>query len=152
MNTLVIYFSKFGNTHKVAECIRDECKTYGPARAIDLEDLTLDDFHNVDLLIMGSPTHRMNLPERVRIRLAELPKGSLRHKAVAVFDTSYKMSAWLNLMTASKKLGRKLKKLGGSRVGRPETFHVMEAEGPLYEGELERARIWVGTILQKVGN
>jgi hypothetical protein len=94
----------------------------------------------------------MNLPEGARARLAELPKRCLRHKSVAVFDTSYKMSAWLNLLTASKKLGRKLKRLGGRQVVPPETFHVMEAQGPLYEGELERAASWADMVLQKAGS
>ena len=61
MNTLVIYFSKYGNTRKVAETIADECKSNGNVRVLSLDDLALENLHGVDLLIMGSPTHRMNL-------------------------------------------------------------------------------------------
>ena len=152
MNTLVVYFSKFGNTQKVAETIAAACQGNDTTRVLSLDELLPSDLQEADLVIMGSPTHRMNLPEDVRTMLAKIPKGSLRHKFLAVFDTSYKMSAWLSLLTASKKLGRKLKKLGGKRVIAPETFHVMEAQGPLYDGELERAASWAGMVLRKAGS
>jgi hypothetical protein len=60
------------------------------------------------------------------------------------------MSAFLSHFTASKRLARKLKKLGGKSIIKPETFYVMEREGPLYDGELERAREWARLILLKL--
>ena len=66
MNTLVVYYSKYGNTQKVAEIIASECASHGSARAINLDDLTLTDLKQADIVIMGSPTHRMNLPEAAR--------------------------------------------------------------------------------------
>ncbi len=151
MNTLVIYFSKYGNTQKVAECIGIECEMKGGTRVLSLDNLTAADLQDVDLVIAGSPTHRMNLPEAAREKFDHLPKRLLKGKPVAAFDTSYKMNWFLNRFTAAKKLAQKLRKLGGKRVVLPETFHVMEAKGPLYEGELERAKIWAGIILQKAG-
>ena len=58
---------------------------------------------------------------------------------MAAFDTSYKMSGFMARFTAAKKLDEKLRKLGGRRVVSPETFHVVACEGPLVEGELDRA-------------
>jgi hypothetical protein len=40
-----------------------------------------------------------------------------------------------------------LRKLGGKRIVPLETFHVMEREGPLYEGEIERAAEWAKSII-----
>jgi hypothetical protein len=91
----------------------------------------------------------MNLPEALRPILEVLPRRCLRGVNFAAFDTSYKMSAWLQPFTASKKLSRKLRKLGGKRLVPPETFHVVEREGPLYDGELERAREWVLALLKQ---
>jgi flavodoxin len=105
---------------------------------------------NVDLVVMGSPTHRMNLPEAVRPIFESLPKRILRGVPVAAFDTSYKMSSILARFTAAKKLAQKLRKLGGKRVVPPETFYVEGREGPLYEGEIERARDWVRAILDRL--
>jgi len=149
MNTLVIHYSKFGNTQKVAETIAAELEAKGSAQVVSLDNLVPTDFQGIDLVIMGSPTHRMNLPEDVRLKLRALPRKSLRGKKMAAFDTSYKMSGWLNLLTASKKLSSKLKRLGGKRVVPPETFHVMESKGPLCDGEIERARGWAQLVGEK---
>ena len=151
MNTLVIYFSKYGNTHKVAEIIGTKCQMNGNTRVLSLGDVNPTDLVNIDLVIMGTPTHRMNLPEAARGAFDQLPKRILKGKLVAAFDTSYKMNEFLERFTAAKKLARKLRKLGGKRLVPPETFYVIEKEGPLYEGELERAKSWADLILQKAG-
>jgi len=151
MKTLVVYYSKFGNTQKVAETIADELEPKGSAKVLSLDDLGPADLKDVDLVIVGSPTHRMNLPEEVRLKLHTLPKRSLRGKMMAAFDTSYKMSGWLNRLTASKKLSGRLKKLGGRRIVPPETFHVMESQGPLYDGEIKRAQDWARLLGERSG-
>jgi flavodoxin len=150
MKSLVVYFSKFGNTQQVAEAIAETLASAGPARVISMDRLGVSDLQEVDLVVMGSPTHRMNLPQAVRPVLETLPRRVLRGKLVAAFDTSYKMSRWLAPFTAARKLASRLRKLGGKRVVPPETFHVVGRDGPLYEGEIERARTWAASILQRV--
>jgi flavodoxin len=149
MNALVVYFSKFGNTKKVAEAIAETLDSEGTVGVISADQLTASHFQEVNLVVMGSPTHRMNLPEAVRPVFETLPKRILRGTPVAAFDTSYKMSPLLAHFTAAKKLAKKLRRLGGKRLVRPETFHVVGREGPLYDGEIERAREWAGSILAK---
>lgn len=151
MNALVVYFSKFGNTRMVAEAIAQALEPAGSVRVLNLDQLTVSDMEEADLVVMGSPTHRMNLPEAVRPVFERLPKRILRGTPVAAFDTSYKMSAFLARFTAAKRLAKKLRKLGGKRIVPPETFHVVEREGPLYEGEIERAREWAELILERLG-
>jgi flavodoxin len=150
MNALVVYFTKFGNTQKVAETIAEELEREASVRVLSLDKLKTSELEGVDLVIMGTPTHRMNLPEAVRPDLDRIPRRILLKTPTAAFDTSYKMSAFLTRFTAAKKLARKLRKLGGKRIVPPETFHVMEREGPLYEGELDRARDWARRILERV--
>jgi flavodoxin len=147
MNILVVYFSKFGNTQKIAQTVAEELEAAGVVRIVSSDRLAASDLDDVDLVVMGSPTHRMNLPEAVRSVFEKLPKRSLRGARVAAFDTSYQMSAFLARFTAAKKLARQLRKLGGKQIVPPETFHVMGREGPLYEGELNRAKEWVATLL-----
>ena len=150
MNSLVVYFSKFGNTQKIAEAIAETLGSAGPVRVISTDQLSVSDLEGVDMVVMGSPTHRMNLPEAVRAAFETLPRRILRGTPVAAFDTSYKMSRWLAPFTAARKLAHRLRRLGGKRVVPPETFYVVEREGPLYEGEIERARTWAALILKRL--
>jgi flavodoxin len=150
MNALVVYFSKFGNTQSVAEALAETLKSRYRVRVLSFESLTTSDLESADLVIMGSPTHKMNLPVAVRPLLNALPRRILKGTPVAAFDTSYKMSWFLNHFTAAKRLAGKLRKLGGKLILPPETFHVTEREGPLVEGELERATAWAEAILAKV--
>ena len=105
---------------------------------------------HVDLVVFGSPTHNMNLPKAIQPVFERLPKRLLPGTPVAAFDTSYKMSAILARFTAAKRLAKKLRKIGGKCIISPETFYVMEREGPLYEGEIERAQDWAGSILKRI--
>jgi hypothetical protein len=57
------------------------------------------------------------------------------------------MSAWLARFSAACKLEKRLRQVWGKRILPPENFHVVEREGPLYDGEIERARVWAGSIL-----
>jgi len=155
MNVLIVYFSKFGNTQLVAEKIAETIVATngkdGSVRVISSDQLVAVDLESADLVVMGTPTHQMNLPEAVRPAMDRLPQKVLQGKAVAAFDTSYKMSAFLARFTAAKKLNKKLRKLGGKQVVPPETFHVVDREGPLYQGELEHAQTWAGGIIGRLG-
>jgi flavodoxin len=150
MKTLVVHYSKFGHTQRIAEVIAQVLANDGTAQVLSTDQLDADDLRKVDLIVLGTPTHKMNLPEAVRPVLDALPRRMLPKTPVAAFDTSYKMNAFLARFTAAKRLDRKLRKLGGKRVVPPETFYVIEREGPLYEGEIERAQAWAATIREQV--
>lgn len=150
MNTLVVYFSKFGNTKMVAESIAKTFESAGEVRLLPSGRLNKTDLENCDLVVMGCPTHKMNLPEAVRPVFERLPKKILRGKFVAAFDTSYQMSPFMARFTAAKRLDKKLRKLKGKRAVRPETFLVNGREGPLFDGEIERAAVWAHTILNQL--
>lgn len=150
MNFLVVYFSKFGNTQKLAEVIADRLSSKGEVRTISSENLTAEILKEANLVVMGTPTHNMNLPKSVKPVFEQLPKRILPGTPVAAFDTSYKMSWLLNQFTASKRLIKKLRKLGGKPLLPPEIFLVKDREGPLYQGEIEHAQDWAGSILARL--
>lgn len=150
MKALVVYFSKFGNTQQVADAIGERLSVAGSVRVMSLDELDVADLEGLDLVVMGSPTHRMNLPQAVRPVLQGLPRRILPKTPAAAFDTAYKMSPLLARFTAARKLARTLHRLGGRRIVPPETFHVVDKEGPLYEGEIERAKAWAATILERL--
>jgi flavodoxin len=149
MNALVVYFSKFGNTRQVAEAVAEALHTAADARVLDAEQLSAADLDGIELLVMGTPTHKMNLPLALRPVLDSLPRHVLDGVAFAAFDTSYDMNWLLRQFTAAKRLGRKLRRLGGKQLVAPETFLVVDREGPLFEGEIERAGEWAATVLRE---
>jgi flavodoxin len=148
MNTLVVYHSQHGNTRQIAEAVVEVLRGAGVARTLSIDQLTPAELQDVDLVVMGTPTHKMNLPQAVRPAFETLPRRSLRGMPIAAFDTSYKMSAFLARFTAAKRVDQKLRKLGGKRLVPPETFYVKEHhEGPLYDGEIER---WAESIVVRL--
>ncbi len=155
MRTLIVYFSKFGNTKKLAEIVAEAMKGAGGTRLISIDQLAASDFEGIDLVVMGTPTHGFTVPQEVRAVLDALPQGCLAGKSAAVFDTTVR--AWpLRRMRASPKLLDQLSRLGGKPVAPPETFYVW-ARNPqktgeidlLREGELERARQWAAGLLDQ---
>jgi flavodoxin len=155
MKTLIVYFSKFGNTRRVAEAITDVMKQAGDARVVSIDQLGASDVESVDLVVIGSPTHGFTVPQEVRSALEALPQGILAGKSAAAFDTTVK--PWpLRLMRASPKLLDQLSRLGGKPVARPQTFHVQthntQRTGEtnlLLEGEIDRARQWASGLIEQ---
>jgi flavodoxin len=156
MKALIVYFSKFGNTRRLAEAVAEVLKQAGDTRMVSIDQLAAPDFEGADLVVMGTPTHGLTVPPGVRAALEALPPGILADKAVAAFDTTVK--PWpLCLMRASPKLLRQLQSLGGKPVAPPETFSV-KTIGPqqpgevdlLFAGEIEHARKWAGNLLQQL--
>jgi len=159
MKTLVVYYSKYGNTRRIAEAITETATRAGDARVISMDQLTASDFDGVDLVVIGSPTHIQNLPKAVRSVLQTLPSDALVGKHVAAFDTPLEMWGPLMRMTAAHSLARLLRKLGGKSVVKPEVFLVeggdVQTEGEvdlLHEEEIEHARVWAGAILRESEN
>jgi flavodoxin len=155
MNTVVIYFSKFGHTRRIADTIAEVFSSAGSVELMAHDKVEPEHLVKANLVVMGTPTHRMNMPEVVRPFFDRLPRRILRGKAVAAFDTSYKMAdrnspAWLARFTAAPKLARKLRRLGGKCSAPPETFFVKDREGPLYEGEIQRAGRWATSLIASI--
>lgn len=51
---------------------------------------------------------------------------------------------------AAKSIEKKLKMKGGHPVVEPAGFEVLDKEGPLLEGELERAAVWARQIAKNI--
>ena len=77
MNALVVYHSQFGNTRQVGEAIAEVFQGAGRARTLSADRLTATELQDVDLVVMGTPTHKMNLPLALRPVFEELPRRIL---------------------------------------------------------------------------
>jgi len=157
VNTLVIYHSQFGNTRRIAEAIAEVLAQAGPAQAISIAQCSADEVAEADLVLVGSPTHYQAVPKAVRGFLKDLPRRSMRNKYIAAFDTSLKMWGPIMLLTAAHGVMAQLRRLGGKRLDRPQTFLVQSGDLPaegevdmIVEGEMDRAQAWALNLLRTV--
>ena len=148
METLVAWFSLYGNTEALAREVAHGLSVLGPVRTMRLEEVLAGDLV-VELAVFATPTHGFGIPPQVRPMLSRLPDGTLGGVKVAAFDTAF---GWwpLSALTASPRLLRRMRRLGGTPVARAESFHVVATEGPLADGELARARAWAAGIVATV--
>jgi len=49
MNTVIAYYSKFGNTKMVAEAIREVMSSAGPVRFVSIDTMQASDFKDAGL-------------------------------------------------------------------------------------------------------
>lgn len=169
MRTIVVYESMYGNTRAIAEAIAeglgaDKVLSVSEAEGID----------EADLLVVGGPTHMHGLAtsytRKAALAAAEEDgnivaetsagddlslrrwlHGLPRHEGgiAATFDTRLDRSPTLT-GTAARGIARRLRRHGYEIAGR-ESFLVEDSEGPLAEGELERARAWGVQLAQEAG-
>jgi flavodoxin len=156
MKSLVIYDSMYGNTEKIAQAIGKALQTRGDTRVVSVKEANLDLLKGIDLLLVGSPTQAFNPLPAVKNFLKSLPKGSLAGMKVVAFDTrmdvkkvDYKFLTFMTKLNgyAAEKIGKALVNKGGSLLDKPEGFIVEGSEGPLRDGELERAGEWAGKLI-----
>jgi flavodoxin-like protein len=157
MDAIVVYGSVYGNTREVAEAV---AAGLGAARLLSLGEAAAD-VGNVGLLVVGGPTHMRGMatarghavaaheatappdsdaPEEHGLRewLGELPRAE--GARAAAFDTRLDRSPMLT-GAASHGIAWRLGRHGYHAV-ETASFVVKDTEGPLAEGELDRARAW----------
>lgn len=156
-HTWVVYESMFGNTREVAEAVASGLREDGEVEVHEVSEagpLPPD----LDLVVVGGPTHAFGLSRAstredagtkahravesasmgVREWLAGLDGSTL--PAYATFDTRVNHPRVPG--SAAKKAARRLRRMGATQAADPESFWVEGTEGPLVDGELDRARGW----------
>ncbi len=151
MNILIVYDSVFGNTEKVARALGAALGTQGNAETLPAGQATAEKMRGLDLLVVGSPTRGLRPTEAISKLLNALPKDHLAGVQVAAFDTRLALdkidSAFVRLLVskggyAADTIAKILKKKGGNLLAPPEGFLVIGEQGPLVDGEIERAAQW----------
>ena len=157
MKALVVYESMFGNTEAIARAVADRLSE---AFEVTLSDVrAMPPAHDVDLLVVGAPTHALSL-SRPSTREEAIRQGAeqglasrgmrewldglpidLHRLPYAAFDT--RVSRVRRLPgSAARSASRILRRHEGVPVVAAESFFVDDVRGPLGEEELERARAW----------
>ncbi len=157
MKVLIVYDSVFGNTEKVAQAMGDELSAQGQAaQVMKVSDATPDALAGVELLIVGSPTRAFSPTKPIRNYVRGLDSACLKGARVAGFDTRIRVeevnSKLLHFMArlfgyAAEPIAAGLRRKGGQEAAPPAGFFVKGSEGPLEEGELERAAAWARSAL-----
>lgn len=161
IRALVAYESMFGNTERVAHAV---------AAGLALEDVetsVLDvsgpspvDVRDIDLLVVGAPTHAFSLSrpttrqeavkqggreaaaeDGLREWIDRLPTQSWRAPLAAAFDTRVTKVRYLPA-SASRRAAHLLGRHGCRMVGSPAGFLVRDVPGPLESREVDRAIAW----------
>jgi len=161
MDAIVVYESVFGNTREIAEAIGDGL---GSVPVLPVHEAAKRG-GSVDLLVVGGPTHMHGLSTTRSRQLAaegdhedgagHVEPGAIEEpglrswlrdlrpgaaERVAAFDTRLDKSPWVT-GAAARGIARRLRRHGLDVIA-TESFLVEDSEGPLADGELERARAW----------
>ncbi len=146
MKVLVVYDSVYGNTEKIARTIGEAVT--GDVKILHANDANPAELEGIDLLIAGAPTQAGRPTLAMQGFLKNVDENTVNGMSIASFDT--RISAkWVGIFGyAAGKIGKNLKKRGGNLILPPEPFFVEGTEGPLKEGELERAAGWAKEIIK----
>jgi hypothetical protein len=158
MRTLVVFESMFGDTQEIATAVADGLSSHLSVEVIEVGGAPTVVGDDVQLLVVGGPTHaglsrpgtRQSAAEQagedlvsagigLREWLAAIPGGS-RRGAAAAFDTRVKKPGLPG--SAARSAGKRLRRLGYRLIARPASFYVAGTPGPVLPGERERAREW----------
>ena len=166
MKTLVVYESVFGNTHKVADAIGRgvaAVDSQGELAVLPVGEATAAATAGTDLLIVGGPTHVRGLSRGMTRSGAIHDAREAGHEDHLDPDAEGPgLRDWFDSLSASagraaafdtradvrmaggaaKGIGKRLHRHGFTLVVEPEGFFIEGQDGPLRDGELERAEKW----------
>jgi hypothetical protein len=158
---LVVFESMFGNTEQVAGAVADGLQAEGvPTAVVEVSTAPADLPPSVDLLVVGAPTHAFSL-SRPKTRSEAVRQGADGSKAaiglrewlqtvsvpadqpvhVAVYDTRATQVRRLPA-AALPSAARLARRRRFAQVDRPVAFLVADMQGPLVDGEIDRATSW----------
>jgi pantothenate kinase len=154
---LVVYESMWGNSELVARAV---ATGVGEVMPVDLTDVAAApvDLDGVTLVVAGGPTHGRSMSRQetrrdarglgalhgsigigLREWLGELPDEHDRW--LAAFDTRVSR-ARRRRGSAARSAAKEGRRLHFTPASRPTSFFVHHVDGPLLDGELERAVAW----------
>ncbi len=169
MKALVVYESMYGNTASIAQAIGRGIEQRGfETEVVPIDEAAPGRAANVDLLIVGGPTHAHGMSRQatrataakdeknryehptatpgIRAWLSELPDGG--HRSAAAFDTRFKGPTAVT-GSAAKGIRRQLQRHGFRPVVPPQSFLVAK-DNTLVGGEAERATAWATAVADAI--
>jgi hypothetical protein len=158
---LVVYESVFGDAKTIAHAIAAGLATRLPADVVSARDAPAQVAQDVRMLVVGGPNHAFGMPKEAT------REGAIRDYGADIPDTGAGLHEWLDtvrlpqrtnaaaydtrmdhpkLVTkfdhAARTEEKLLRGLGATLAAPAEHFFVVDAKGPLADGEEDRARRW----------
>lgn len=169
MKALVVFESMWGNTEQVARAVAAEIAESMEVTILDISRAPADPGAEFALIVAGGPTHAFSMSRAstradahnrgatrgdatvgLREWLDRLPSGP-HAQLVATFDTRARAVRHLP-GSAAKAAARTAHRHGYGRAGHAESFYVKDSEGPLLDGELDRATGWGRELTAKLSS
>ncbi|MCJ7667770.1 MAG: flavodoxin family protein [Anaerolineae bacterium] len=148
MKALIVYDSVYGNTEEIARAIAGAITPSDGVKVLRAGEANPSELESIGLLIVGSPTQGGRPTPAIQDFLNKVPEPAIKGVNVAAFDTRFSTKLVGIFGYAAGKIADNLKGKGGTLVASPEGFFVKGKEGPLKEGELERAAGWARGIVE----
>jgi hypothetical protein len=159
MRALIVYESMSGNICDIAWSIADGLKSALPVDVVEVGMAPAVPDDDVDLLIVGAPTHLFGLSRpRTRVAaarrvglplvmadvglrewLAALPRSRQQRDALT-FDTRLRVAGFPG--SAARDAAKRLRRRGYRMLWPSRSFIITKPSGPLVEREIERAQLW----------
>lgn len=158
MDALVVFESMWGNTEKVARAVAAGLAESCRVEVCEVAGAPVNPSPEVTLIVVGGPTHAFSMSRPgsradahtrgapqgadgvgVREWLEHLPAGE-HSQLLATFDT--KVTKVKFLPGAARGAAKAAAQHGFRRAAHAESFFVSDMEGPLVDGELQRATQW----------
>lgn len=160
MKVMVVYDSTYGNTGKIAEAIAGSVSDGNDVRLVNVREVLPGEVRETPILIVGSPTHGGRPTPEIARFLDDIDSQDLVDTFVASFDTRFSQDSvgrGLRFLMrvigyAAEKIEKKLSEKGGELAAESMGFIVTDNEGPLRDGETERASEWGRRILGYVSS
>lgn len=148
LKVLVIFDSYFGSTEKIGRVLE---KVIPDAIGVRASEVSPSDIRHFDLIIVGSPTRGFRPTRYLTEFISNVKPHHINGKMIMAFDTRNDPSAinpgFLRILAsmtghAASVIQKQLFRKGGKPVIAPEGFLVESHDGPLLEGQLEKAAKW----------
>ncbi|MGW6915276.1 flavodoxin family protein [Kitasatospora sp. NPDC054939] len=179
MHTVIVYESMYGNTREIAEAVAEGVHASDPAADVDCLPVARADAdltRSADLLVVGGPTHMRGMSSGLSRRMAAAAEGRKEGSEDAAAEARETaagpgLRTWFHRLPESRPgthaaafdtrgsaagsggaapgIARRLAHHRYDVVAEPEGFVVEDADGPLREGELDRARAWGDSLVRR---
>jgi hypothetical protein len=160
MAAFLVFESMFGNTRQIADAVTEGLSEHLPVEQVEVGAAPAAISGDVELLVVGGPTHAFGLSRPgtrrsaaeqaedglvsrgigLREWLGRLSQGGASDVAVACFDTRVNRPRLPGSAAAAAE--KQLRRRGFRVLARSQSFFVGGTSGPLVPGERERARRW----------